>query len=266
MIDHLRAIRVVAHRDLLTFVNDRPRLVASLVFPLLFLAIFGGGFSEVIGQMAGGVDIIQFMYPGIVAQAVLTTALFSGVSVVSDRETGFLRELLVAPLSRGGIVLGKVAGAVGVTLLQVAILLLLAPIVGVPLDVAKILLLVPVVVILAVALAGLGILLASVAPTQAGFQLGMQMLVFPMIFLAGVFFPVDRVPLWMEVLSKLNPVTYGVDAVRQALLGSHHASASLGVTVLGHPMALVEELAVVAIIGTLLVGGAVRAFGRQESA
>jgi ABC-2 type transport system permease protein len=264
MIENLRAIRVVASRDLLTFVNDRPRVVASLVFPLLFLAIFGGGFSEVIGQMSGGVNIVQFMYPGILAQTVLTTALFSGVSVVSDREGGFLRELLVAPLSRSGIVLGKVTGAVGMTLLQIAVLLLLAPIVGVSLDAPRILLLVPVVVILAVALAGLGVLIASFAPSQQGFQLMMQMLVFPMIFLAGIFFPVDQVPLWMEVLSKLNPVTYGVDAVRQALLGSHPTGARLGVTVLGHPMTLAEEAAVVGLVGVFLVVMATRAFGREE--
>ncbi len=214
--------------------------------------------------LAGGVDIVQFMYPGIVAQAVLTTSLFGGVSVVSDRETGFLREILVAPLSRTGIVLGKVVGATAVASVQVLVLLLLAPIVGVPLDAVAVLALVPVIVTLSIALAGLGILIASFAPSQQGFQLGMQMLVFPMIFLAGVFFPVDRIPMWMEVLSKVNPVTYGVDAVRQVLLGSQLAEAGLGVTVLGHTMTLVQEVALVGLIGLALVASAAWAFGRQE--
>ena len=259
-----RGLWVVAYRDILGFVSDRFRIVASLTFPLLFLLIFGGGFSNVIGQMAGGVDIVQFMYPGIIAQAVLTTSLFAGVSIVSDREVGFLREILVAPLSRTGIVLGKAAGSATVALLQVLVLLVIAPIVDVPLDIGSVLLLVPTVVVLSLVLSGLGILIGSFARSQQGFQLFMQMLVFPMIFLAGVFFPVDSVPLWMEVASKVNPVTYGVDAIRQVFLGAHPAGSGLGVTVFGHTMAYVEELAMIGALGAILMAVAIWAFGRQE--
>jgi ABC-2 type transport system permease protein len=244
--------------------SDRFRIIASLTFPLLFLLIFGGGFSNVIGQMSGGIGIVQFMYPGIIAQAVLTTSLFAGVSIVSDREVGFLREILVAPLSRTGIVLGKAAGSATVALLQVAVLLVIAPVVDVSLDIETVLLLIPTVIVLSLVLSGLGILIGSYASSQQGFQLFMQMLVFPMIFLAGVFFPVDRVPLWMELASKANPVTYGVDAFRQVLLGSGPAAAGLGVTVLGHSMTYVEEMAVVGGLGVLLMAGAIRAFGRQQ--
>jgi ABC-2 type transport system permease protein len=122
----------------------------------------------------------------------------------------------------------------------------------------------PTVIILSVALSGLGVLIGSFAPSQQGFQLMMQMLVFPMIFLAGVFFPVDRVPVWMEVLSKANPVTYGVDAIRQIFLGSDMANAGLGVTALGHTLTIGEEVALVGALGIVLVAGAVWAFGRQE--
>jgi ABC-2 type transport system permease protein len=264
MTELYRGLWVVAYRDILGFVSDRFRIVASLTFPLLFLLIFGGGFSNVIGQMAGGVDIVQFMYPGIIAQAVLTTSLFAGVSIVSDREVGFLREILVAPLSRTGIVLGKAGGSATVALLQVLALLVIAPLVDVPLDVATVLVLVPTVVVLSVVLSGLGILIGSFARSQQGFQLFMQMLVFPMIFLAGVFFPVDSVPLWMEVASKINPVTYGVDAIRQVFLGAGPAEAGLGVTVLGHTMSFIEEMALVGGLGVVLMAAAVWAFGRQE--
>lgn len=264
MSEFARGVWVVAYRDLLNFVSDRFRMLASLTFPLLFLAIFGGGFSNVIGSMAGGVDIVQFMYPGIIAQAVLTTSLFAGVSVVSDREAGFLREILVAPLSRAGIVLGKATGSAAVALVQVLVLLVIAPIVDVPVDVTTVALLIPSVVVLSLVLSGLGILIGSFARSQQGFQLLMQMLVFPMIFLAGVFFPVDSVPLWMEVASKVNPVTYGVDAIRQVLLGSGPAGAGLGVTVLGHTMSLAEELAIVGALGVAALGGAMLAFGREE--
>jgi ABC-2 type transport system permease protein len=259
-----RGLWVVAYRDILGFLSDRFRIVASLTFPLLFLAIFGAGFSNVIGQMAGGIDIVQFMYPGIIAQVVLTTSLFAGVSVVTDREVGFLREVLVAPLSRTGIVLGKAAGAASIALLQVLVLLVIAPVVDVPLDLEMVLLLVPTVVVLSFLLSGLGIFIGSFARSQQGIQLLMQMLVFPMIFLAGVFFPVDSVPLWMEIASKINPVTYGVDAIRQIVLGSDPAGAGLGVTVLGRTMGLVAELALVAGLGVALLAAAIWAFGRQE--
>jgi ABC-2 type transport system permease protein len=262
MTEIYRGLWVVAYRDVLGFLSDRIRVLASLAFPLLFLAIFGAGFSNVIGRMSGGVDIVQFMYPGIIAQAVLTTSLFSGVSVVSDREAGFLREILVAPISRAGIVLGKAAGAAGAALFQVLVLLVVAPIVDVPVSGEMLLKLAPTVIILSAALSGLGVFIGSFAPSQQGFQLLMQILVFPMIFLAGVFFPVDRVPVWMEVLSKANPVTYGVDAIRQVFLGSHPADAGLGVTVLGHTMTLAEEVGVVSGLGIILIACAVWAFGR----
>lgn len=264
MYEIYRGTWVVAYREVLRFLSDRAWLLASLAFPLLFLVIFGAGFSNVVGTMAGHINLIAFMYPGIIAMAVLTSALSAGISVVSDREFGFLKELLVAPVSRSGIVLGKAAGTIGVALVQAFLLLAIAPIVGVPLDVGLVLKLVPTVAILTLGLSGLGILIASFIQSQRGFQLLLQLLVFPMVFLAGVFFPVNTAPLWMAVLSKLNPVTYGVDAIRQIFLGSGPAQAGLGVTVLGHTMTLVEDIAVVSAVGILLLASAVWAFGQQE--
>jgi ABC-2 type transport system permease protein len=136
--------------------------------------------------------------------------------------------------------------------------------VGVAIDASILLRLLPLVVVLSVGLSGLGILIASFMRSQQGFQMLINVLVFPMFFLAGVFFPVDSVPLWMEVLSKINPVTYGVDAIRQIFLGSDPAGAGLGVTVLGHTMTVAEEVALVAALGIILVAAAAWAFGRQE--
>jgi ABC-2 type transport system permease protein len=174
-----RGTWVVAYREALRFVSDRSRLLPSLTYPLLFLAIFGAGFSNVVGAMAPGVSLIQFQYPGIIAMAVLTNAVFAGVSVAADREFGFLKEILVAPLSRSGIVLGKAIGATGVALLQTLILVAIAPLVGVGIDLGIVLRLVPVVVILAMGLSGLGILISSFGQSQEGFQTWMQLLVFP---------------------------------------------------------------------------------------
>jgi len=252
-----RGTWVVAYRELLRFVNERSRIVSAFAFPIAFLVIFGAGFGQVIGSLAPGVDFIQFMYPGIVAMTVLTSSLFAGVSVVWDREFGFLREILVAPIGRTGVVLGKAFGATLTALLQVGLMLLLAPIVGVPLSLGTVLGLVPIVILLALGLAGLGLLIASFMTSQQGFQLIIQLLIFP----AGVFFPVNQVPLWLEVISKLNPLTYGVDAIRQVFLGSSQA---LGVTVLGHTFSLLEEVLLVAGLSALLLSAAALAFNRQE--
>ncbi len=256
-----RGTWVVAYREMLRYVNERSRIVSSLAFPLLFLVIFGAGFAKVIGTVTPGVNFIQFMYPGIVAMTVLTSSLFAGVSVVWDREFGFLREILVAPIGRTGIVLGKAVGATITGLIQVAIMLVLAPFLGVTLSPAILLGLIPMVAILALGLSGLGILIATFMTSQQGFQLVIQLLIFPLIFLAGVFFPVNDVPAWLAVISKLNPLTYGVDAIRQIFLGT---SPTLGVTVLGHTMTTIQDVIVVGGLGAILLGGAVLAFNRQE--
>jgi ABC-2 type transport system permease protein len=250
--ENWRGTWVVTYRELLRFVNERSRIVSSLAFPLLFLVIFGAGFGKVIGSLAPGVNFMQFMYPGIVAMSVLTSSLFAGVSVVWDREFGFLREILVAPIGRTGIVLGKALGAGVTALLQVVIMLILAPFLGVDLSIPIVLELVPIVILLSLGLAGLGILFASFMTSQ---------LIFPLIFLAGVFFPVNQVPQWLEVISKVNPLTYGVDAIRQVFLGDVQG---LGVTVLGHNMSLLDDVVVVTALGVVLLGAAVLAFNRQE--
>jgi ABC-2 type transport system permease protein len=260
----LRGLWVVAYREVLRYVTERSRIVGSLMMPLLLLVVFGAGFTNVIGGMAPGIDYIQFMYPGIIAITVLTTSLMAGVSVVWDREYGFLREILVAPISRTGIVLGKAVGATIQATIQVAIMLVLAPILGVQLDLGIILGLLPMIVILSLGLSGLGILLASFMRSQQGFQTVMQIIIFPLIFLAGVFFPVNNVPLWMELISKVNPLTYGVDAVRQVFLGADVSAVGLGVTLGGHTFTMAQDVLVVAVMSTITLTGAMWAFNRQE--
>ena len=260
----LRGTWVVAYREILRYVTERSRIVSSLAMPLLLLIVFGAGFSNVIGGMAPGVDYLQFMYPGIIAITVLTTSLFAGISVVWDREYGFLREILVAPISRTGIVLGKAFGATLQASVQVALMLVLAPLLGVYLSPEVILGLIPMVIILSLGLAGLGIMLASFMRSQQGFQTMMQMIIFPLIFLAGVFFPVNQVPVWMAVISKLNPLTYGVDAVRQVFLGSEASALGLGVTIGDHTMTMGQDVIVVGTMSAIMLTGAIWAFNRQE--
>lgn len=264
MIEVYRGSWVVAYRELLRFARDRSRIAASVIFPLLFLAIFGGGFTNVVGDMTGGVDLIQFMYPGLIAMAVVTSALSAGISVVTDRQEGFLREILVAPLSRTGIVVGKTVGAAAVGLVQAGLLIAIAPLLGVGLGIDQVLQVIPIAILLSLGVSGLGILLSSFAQTQHGVQMLINLLVFPLVFLAGVFFPVDSVPLWMEILSKTNPVTYGVDAIRQIVLGAEITGGGLGVTLFGHTMTHGEELIIIGGLAAMLLAAAVWRFARKE--
>ncbi len=262
MAEVYRAIWVIAYRELLRFIQDRSRMLSSFAMPLLFLVIFGAGFNRIIGSMTPGVDFIQFMYPGIIAMTVLMTSLTSGISVIWDREFGFLKEVLVAPLSRTGVVLGKVVGGSGVAIAQGLVMLALAPLLGVSLTPLMVLKLIPLLMVLSITLSALGILLASRMRSQQGFQLVMQLLIVPLIFLSGVFFPINNVPQWLEVISKINPVTYGVDAIRQLFLGGE--AASFGVTIFGHTMGILEEALLVLAVGLVFLGLAIWFFNKQE--
>jgi len=255
-----RTIWVIAYRELLRFVQDKPRMVSSFSMPIIFLIIFGAGFGRLIGQMMPGVNYIQFMYPGILAMTVLMTSVMSGVSIVWDREFGFLKEVLVSPLSRSGVLAGKAVGAATIAIIQGAIMLVLAPIVNVPINLGTVLALLPLLLILSLALSGLGLLIGSRMRSQQGFQIVMQLVIFPMMFLSGIFFPISGVATWLEVLSKLNPVTYGIDAIRQVFLGSQVA----GVTVFGHTMGIVDSAIVVAMAGVVLLTAAIWSFNKQE--
>jgi ABC-2 type transport system permease protein len=255
-----RSIWVIAYRELLRFVQDRPRMFSSFSMPIIFLIIFGAGFGRLIGQMMPGVDYVQFMYPGILAMTVLMTSVMSGVSIVWDREFGFLKEVLVSPLSRSGVLAGKAVGAATIAIIQGAIMLVLAPIVNVPINMGTVLALLPLLLILSLALSGLGLLIGARMRSQQGFQIVMQLVIFPMMFLSGIFFPVSGVAIWLEVLSKLNPVTYGIDAIRQVFLGTEVA----GVTVFGHTMGIVDSAIVVAMVGVVFLTIAIWAFNKQE--
>ncbi len=260
MANFFRSIWVIAYRELLRFLQDRPRMISSFSMPLVFLVIFGAGFSRLIGQMMPGVDYIQFMYPGILAMPILMTSVMSGVSIVWDREFGFMKEVLVSPLNRSGVLAGKAVGAGIIAILQGTIMLAVAPILNVPIGPRTVLALIPLLLLLSFSLSALGLMIGARMRSQQGFQLLMQLVIFPMLFLSGIFFPVAQVARWLEILSKLNPVTYGIDAIRQAFLGAEVA----GITVFGHTMAIVDSAIVVGLVGAVFLSGAVRAFNKQE--
>jgi ABC-2 type transport system permease protein len=263
-----RATWVIAYRELLRYTREPTRIISSFAMPLIFLVIFGAGLNRTMGRMAPGIDFIQFMYPGIIAMTVFTNSLMSGLSVVWDREFGFLKEVLVAPLSPVGIVFGKAVGASVVALIQVCVMLALAPLMGASLTVPLVLELMPLLIIIAMGLSGLGLLIASRMRSQQSFQMVVQVAIMPLTFLAGIFFPVNNVPTWMAVVSKMDPLTYGVDGVRRLFLAGHVPAnlpiQLLGVRVLGHTTTMAADVVVIACLGGLLLGAAAISFGRAE--
>ncbi len=259
----LRGMYTIWYRDLLRVWRDKIRMVTSLAFPLLFLIVFGSGLSGTMGMLAPGVDFSKFMFPGIIAMTVLMTSFTSGVSVVWDREFGFLKEVLVAPVSRVAVAAGKTLGGATVALIQGTLILLFAPIFGVMLSPEILLKLLPVMFLVACALSAMGIFLASRIKSMEAHQAVMQLLMFPMIFLSGVFFPVNNLPPWMNILVKINPATYGVDPIRQLVLGAQPAT-SLGIIIFGHTMSIGDDLIVVAAFGVVMVILAMWSFSTQE--
>ena len=216
---NIRGAYTIWYRDVVRFKRDRVRMFSSLGMPVVYLFVFGSGLSPAMAEMGGGrIDFKQFMFPGVLTMTVLFTSVFSAVSIVWDREFGFLKEVMVAPVSRVAVALGKVAGGSTVSLFQGLIVLLLAPVLGVDLSISQIVTLIGLMILLAVMMTALGILIAARQTSMEGFHMMMNFVLLPMFFLSGAFFPLRGIPIWMEVLSKLDPVTYDVDPLRQVSL------------------------------------------------
>jgi len=261
--NNLRGVYTIWYRDLLRFWRDKMRMAGSITFPLLFLFVFGSGLSSQMGSLGTGIDFTQFMFPGIVGMTVLMSSLMAGISLVWDREFGFLKEVLVAPISRTSVAVGKTLGSATTALCQGSLILLLAPLIGVSLSVGTVLALLPLMLLLSVAISSLGILLATRIKSMQAFPIVMQMLVFPMIFLSGVFFPVEGLPAWMNALVKINPATYGIAPIRQVMLGTLPGS-PFDIHLFGHTMSLWDNVIVMVVFGTAMIILAIWSFNRQE--
>ncbi len=266
----LRAVRVVWRRELTRFYRHKFRIVNTLVQPVLFLFVLGAGLSPVISEEAGPFDFQTFLFPGVLAMAVLFPAIMSAVSIVWDREFGFLREMLVAPVRRSSLVLGKCLGGATVATTQGMILLAFAGLVGVPYDPALLALLVAEMALIAFVFSALGTLVASRIGQVDSFQAVLQFFVVPMFFLSGALFPLSRLPAWLAALTKLNPLTYAVDLLRRSVFGRLDLPASVaarlnpGVTWNGWRLPAWFELAVVAALGSVVLVVAAVQFSRTD--
>jgi ABC-2 type transport system permease protein len=269
----LRAIYIIWYRDILRFWRDRWRLVASLAQPLLFLIVFGSGLSSSLGGASafgtkGGLSYIQFMYPGIIGMAILFTAIFGAMSIVWDREFGFLKEVLVAPIDRYAVAIGKALGGTTQAMIQGLILLVLAPLVGVKLTVPTVLLMVPLAAVLAFGLSSFGVALASTMKSMQGFQVVMNFLMMPMFFLSGALFPLSNLPGWMTVLTRLDPASYGIDPLRRVVLSASGLPSPvidrLGLTINGNVLPIALEAGIMLAFGVVMLGIAVVSFQRRD--
>jgi ABC-2 type transport system permease protein len=255
---------------MIRFSRDRMRMVTSLFQPLLFLFVLGSGLSRLASAGTHGVDLRTFVFPGVLAMAVMFTAIFSAASIVWDREFGFLREMLVAPVRRGSIVLGKCLGGATVAGLQGVIVLAMAGLVHVPYAPAMLLEVFALQVLLAFSITAFGVMAAARISQMQSFMALTQMLVMPMFFISGALFPVANLPTWLGLLNRIDPLTYAVDPMRRAVFAhldiSPAARAALdpGVTWFGWHVPGLLEAGVVALLGLVMLAIAIWEFSRAE--
>lgn len=257
---NLQAVYTIWLRDLIRFFRERNRIIGMLGQPLLYLLIMGNGFSASfrLPYTPPGFSYLQFMYPGVIGMSVLFTAVFSAISIVWDREFGFLKEVLVAPVPRWTVAIGKTLGGSTVAMIQGAILLIMAPLVGVHLSAAAALEILGILFLIAFALTSLGITIASRMETMEGFQMIMNFLIMPLFFLSGALFPLRGTAAWMSTLMKVDPLTYGVDALRHVFFGA----SGLRAVLVQFPIHL--DLLVVAGMALVFVVAGTVMFNRQS--
>jgi ABC-2 type transport system permease protein len=266
----LRAIKIVWQREVYRFASDRLRMVTALVQPLLFLFVLGTGLSQLSSLGTGGLNLRTFLYPGILAMAVMFTAMFSAASIVWDREFGFLREMLVAPIRRSSIVIGKCLGGATVATFQGVLVICLAGLVDVPYAPSLILEVFALQLLLAYTLTAFGVMVAARIKQIQSFMALTQMLILPLFFVSGAMFPVTGLPTWLTVLNRIDPLTYAVEPMRRAVFAHLDLSPAVrerlspGVTWLGWEVPSLMCAAVVAALGIAMTAVAIAEFSHSD--
>ena len=256
-----RTALMVWRRDLIRLRRNSVRIIFGLAQPLGFLVVFAIGLARVIGSnsLPGHASYRVFIFPGILAMSIISSALISTVSIVWDREFGFMREMLVAPVSRAALIAGKTLGGASIAMTQGLLLLVLAPAVGVHLTVQRVVGLLAALILMAFAVTALGIALAGTVDRIQTLQTVMTLVIQPMIFTSGALFPIANLPTWLAVVCRLNPATYGVDLARRALLGRRFAL-SIGSWV----VPIWFDLVVMVVFGAAMLTLATWRLGRTE--
>jgi ABC-2 type transport system permease protein len=265
-----RAVRVVWWRDLVRWSGDRVRIVTALIQPLLFLFVLAPGLQTLSAASTDGVELTTFMFPGVLCMAMWFSAMISAAGLVMDRELGFLREMLVAPVRRSSIVLGKCLGGMTIAATQGLILLALAGLVHVPYAPLLLLRIFGLQLLIAFAVTALGLMVATSVQQAPTFNSVMQALVFPVIFLSGAMYPVSGLPSWLRAVNRLNPLTYAVDPMRRLVFdhldispAARHRLAP-GVTWWGWQVPSLVEVGMVLALGLAMLAVAIARFTRVE--
>jgi ABC-2 type transport system permease protein len=265
-----RAMRVVWRRDLIRFADDPRMILTWMLQPLLFLFVLGSGLQSLSSGSTDGVELTTFMFPGILCMALVFSAIFSAASLVWDRELGFMREMMVAPVSRWSIIAGKCLGGTTIAASQGLIVLALAGLVHVPYDPVLLLGIFGLQLLIAFSVTAFGVMVASGIKRAQTFTSVVQMLVMPMIFMSGALYPVSGLPAWLRMLNRLNPLTYAVDPMRRLVFGHLDVSASArhklapGVTWWGWHLPSALEALIVLALGLAMLAIAIRQFSRTE--
>jgi len=267
--EEVRTVGMVWERELIRFFRTRSRILSSFIQPILFLFVLGYGMSTLVGTTAG-FDFKKFLFPGIVAMAVISTAISSAISIVWDREFGFLREMLVAPVSRTALVTGKTLGGASIATVQGTIMLALAPLIGVHLTALVVAEVIGIELLMAVALTAFGVFVASRIKRMEGFSVVMQLLLFPMLFLSGALFPLSGLPAWLAVITRINPLTYAVDPLRHVVFAVQNMTPAAaarfptGVSLFGYTLPTVAEVGIVCAFAVVFITASVAGFGKPE--
>ena len=226
------AIYILWLRQLKRYFRSRSRIIGSLGQPVLFLIALGFGFGPIF-QKAGQGNYIQFLAPGIIAMSILFTSIFSGIEIIWDKQFGFLKETLVAPVSRLNIMIGRTLGGATVATLQGLIVLIIAIIIGFrPYNLFMVFFGLIIMLIVSVLFTALGTAIASKLDDMQGFQLIMNFLIMPLFFLSGALFPISGLPKALAIVTSVNPLSYGVDGLRATLTGTSHFGLFTDFTVL----------------------------------
>jgi ABC-2 type transport system permease protein len=252
----LRPIYVICLREFIKFFREKSRLLGTLARPVLWLFVVGNGMTALI-KPQDGLSYLQFIFPGMIGMTILFASIFSSISIVWDREFGFMKEMLVAPISRLSIVIGKAVSGTAISAAQAVIILVLVPFLGIRLTALEFLAVTAVSILISLCITSLGILIAARLTSFDGFNIIMNFLVMPMFFLSGAMYPVTSMPPALRQLTHLNPLTYGIDSLKHVLLAD--ASPPMGPE---FPLAL--DLAVVIVLSAVMLTLAALSFRQKE--
>lgn len=266
----VRAVRIIWRRDIIRFVDEPMRIAAWLIQPLLFLFVLGTGLKTLSNGSTHGVDLTTFMFPGVVCMVLVYSAMFSAASLVWDRELGFLRELMIAPIGRSSILLGKTLGGTTIAASQGLVVLALAGLVHVPYDPALLLGVFGLQLLIAFTITAFGVMVAATIKQAQTFTQIMQLLVIPALFLSGALYPIANLPTWLGVLSRLNPLSYAVDPTRRLVFdrldvsAAAHRTLASGITWWGWSVPAPLEVLLTLVVGLVAVAVANYKFTRTE--